>query len=138
MTRFAKGNVPLPVTRSRHALARCENLARPWIIPRLQSFSPYAFRTPPSSRRHGRHGRGALPGTQPLTVDGDLSVQMVDGINRWLARETEVARTERTERWSKAAGKGWEPFAKGQREKLRQPSGWWTSARRARLRWCSL
>ncbi|MCX6980396.1 MAG: hypothetical protein WCK55_12090 [Verrucomicrobiota bacterium] len=28
-----------------------------------------------------------LPGTQPLTAEGDLSVQMVDGIHRWLQKE---------------------------------------------------
>ncbi len=30
-----------------------------------------------------------LPGTQPFTAEGDLSVQMVEGIDRWLMRETE-------------------------------------------------
>ncbi len=30
-----------------------------------------------------------LPNTQPLTAQGDLSAQMVEGIDRWLMRETE-------------------------------------------------
>lgn len=38
-----------------------------------------------------------LPGTQPLTIEGDIASQMVDGIDRFLLRETEesVARRER-------------------------------------------
>src|SRR5438105_2966138 len=34
-------------------------------------------------------GGEPLPGTQPLTPEGDLSAQMVEGIDRWLMRETE-------------------------------------------------
>lgn len=40
-----------------------------------------------------------LPGTQPLTVEGDLSAQMVAGIGRYLDRETEKARAARLELW---------------------------------------
>src|SRR5205807_1042728 len=37
-----------------------------------------------------------LAGTQPLTVEGDLSAQMVEGIDRWLLRETgRVAKTRK-------------------------------------------
>src|SRR5437867_12970759 len=37
-----------------------------------------------------------LAGTQPLTIEGDLSAQMVEGIDRWLMRETErVAKTRK-------------------------------------------
>ncbi len=64
-----------------------------------------------------------LPGTQPLTVEGDLSVQMVDGINRWLAREAERAKEDRTKRWREAIGPAWEPFATAQRAKLRDMLG---------------
>ena len=31
---------------------------------------------------------GPLPGTQPLTMQGDIASQMVDGIDRFLLRET--------------------------------------------------
>ncbi len=34
-------------------------------------------------------GGEPLPGTQPLAAGGDLSAQMVEGIDRWLMRETE-------------------------------------------------
>ena len=39
-----------------------------------------------------------LPGTQPLTLDGDLSAQMVDGIHRFLDAET-AASVQRREQW---------------------------------------
>lgn len=42
-----------------------------------------------------------LPGTQPLTVEGDLSEQMVAGIGRYLERETKAALAARPERWKK-------------------------------------
>jgi len=38
-----------------------------------------------------------LPNTKPLTVTGDLSAQMVEGIDRWLMRETERAATNRAD-----------------------------------------
>ncbi|MEQ1859967.1 MAG: dienelactone hydrolase family protein [Chthoniobacteraceae bacterium] len=40
-----------------------------------------------------------LPGTQPLTTEGDLSAQMVAGISRWLDRETGSAAAARPARW---------------------------------------
>ncbi len=40
-----------------------------------------------------------LPGTQPLTIEGDLSAQMVAGIGRYLDRETERAAAARPARW---------------------------------------
>ncbi len=42
-----------------------------------------------------------LPGTQPLTVEGDLSEQMVAGIGRYLERETTNAVAARPDRWKK-------------------------------------
>ncbi len=40
-----------------------------------------------------------LAGTQPLTMEGDLSAQMVAGIDRWLTAETSRAAQQRGERW---------------------------------------
>ncbi len=40
-----------------------------------------------------------LPATQPLTAEGDLSVQMVEGIDRWLMRETEQVAKARHRDW---------------------------------------
>ena len=42
-----------------------------------------------------------LPGTSPLTISGDLSTQMVAGIDRFLLRETERALVERPRFWTR-------------------------------------
>jgi dienelactone hydrolase len=41
----------------------------------------------------------ALSGTAPLTVNGDLAAQMVDGIQRFLLRKTDQAATDRKSLW---------------------------------------
>src|SRR4051794_34863839 len=66
----------------------------------------------------------AIPGTQPLTVEGDLSAQMVEGINRWLAGETDRAKEQRAAKWSAAdQAQPWEKFVEAQRAKLRECLG---------------
>ena len=40
-----------------------------------------------------------LPGTAPLTVNGDLAAQMVEGIQRFLLRKTDQAVTDRKTLW---------------------------------------
>src|SRR5437867_10961235 len=40
-----------------------------------------------------------LPGTQPLTLQGDLSSRMVDGIDKFLLRELERSVAQRSELW---------------------------------------
>jgi dienelactone hydrolase len=42
-----------------------------------------------------------LPGTAPLTMQGDLAMQMVDGIHRYLLRRTEQEARERPQLWSR-------------------------------------
>ena len=42
-----------------------------------------------------------LPNTRPLTLDGDLSVQMVAGIDRFLMRETTAAAKLRADFWKR-------------------------------------
>ena len=42
-----------------------------------------------------------LPDTQPLTLQGDLSAQMVAGIDRFLTRETEQSIGERQKFWQR-------------------------------------
>jgi dienelactone hydrolase len=41
----------------------------------------------------------SLPGTEPLTPSGDLSAQMVAGIDRFLLRETQRAAAQRSNYW---------------------------------------
>ena len=43
-----------------------------------------------------------LPGTQPLTVEGDLAARMVDGIHVFLDRKTQEAQKERGDLWDRA------------------------------------
>jgi hypothetical protein len=42
-----------------------------------------------------------LPGTQPLTLKGDLSAQMVEGIDKFLLREIERSTSERPSLWKR-------------------------------------
>jgi dienelactone hydrolase len=44
-----------------------------------------------------------LPGTRPLTAEGDLASQMVDGIDRFLLSETDGVVARRAENWKRAA-----------------------------------
>jgi dienelactone hydrolase len=60
-----------------------------------------------------------LPGTQPLTEDGDLAAKMVAGIHKYLDRELAAAPAKRDEVW-KANAK--EPLA-AKRERLRKMLG---------------
>src|SRR5438876_5630416 len=42
-----------------------------------------------------------LPGTAPLTVEGDIADQMVEGIKRYLLRETEASIDKRARLWKR-------------------------------------
>ncbi len=69
-----------------------------------------------------------LPGTQPLTAEGDLSVQMVDGIHRWLARARKTVDGVRAKVWLEdfaiAADKqAWAAVAKKRRAELAEMIG---------------
>ena len=64
-----------------------------------------------------------LEGTQPLAAQDDRSAAMVEGIGKWLERETDNARTARTRIWREAAQSGWEAFAREERERLRRAIG---------------
>ncbi len=44
-----------------------------------------------------------LPGTAPLTADGDPAAQMVDGIDKFLLRETELSLERRSRHWQRDA-----------------------------------
>ncbi|MCA9122645.1 MAG: dienelactone hydrolase family protein [Planctomycetaceae bacterium] len=41
------------------------------------------------------------PGTTPLTVDGDIASQMIDGVDRFLLREIDASVEERAEHWNR-------------------------------------
>ena len=62
-----------------------------------------------------------LPGTQPLTLQGDLSAQMVAGIDRFLTRETEQAIGGREKYWKRdfTSVKAYDESVQPNRERLR-------------------
>ena len=66
-----------------------------------------------------------LAGTQPLTASGDLSVQMVEGIDRWLTREQGRVAQVRKENWLKdtASAEAWAKAVGPHRERLAKVLG---------------
>jgi dienelactone hydrolase len=66
-----------------------------------------------------------LPQTSPLTMTGDLSAQMVEGIDRWLMRETERVSAKRAKQWEAdfAALNSLEQFRRLTRDRLREVIG---------------
>jgi dienelactone hydrolase len=72
------------------------------------------------------NGGEPLSGTQPLRTEGDLSVQMVEGIDRWLSRETMRAAEARAGKWSKldfSSAEAREKSLEPKREMLRKMIG---------------
>src|SRR5688572_10658588 len=49
----------------------------------------------------GTHASEPLPGTKRLSMEGDLASQMVEGIERFLLRETEASIQRRPARWKR-------------------------------------
>ncbi len=47
------------------------------------------------------HAEEPLPGTQPLTLSGDLSAQMVEGIDKFLLREIDRSTEQRAKLWQR-------------------------------------
>ena len=66
-----------------------------------------------------------LPGTQPLEMQGDLSMQMVAGIDRYLTRETATAAAERERHWKRdlSSPDAYEKSLAPNRERLRKILG---------------
>jgi dienelactone hydrolase len=69
------------------------------IGPLLSDASSDRGGTPDGSSPQGPHP--VLPGTEPLTVQGDLAAQMVEGIHRYLLQKTERQVTERAQLWNR-------------------------------------
>lgn len=66
-----------------------------------------------------------LTGAAPLVSQGDLSAQMVEGIDRWLDAETARAKETRREKWKLDAstGEAWDKSLGPKRELLRRIIG---------------
>jgi len=73
------------------------------------------------------HGQqpATLPGTQPLTLQGDLSAQMVAGIDAFLLRETEKSIAARTNFWKRdlSSRDAYEKSVAPNRERFREYIG---------------
>lgn len=61
-----------------------------------------------------------LPGTQPLTLEGDIASLLVEGVDRFLLHQLAGAPDERTKRWTHGCA-SWEDYQK------------WLASRRERL-----
>ncbi|MEO6739877.1 MAG: dienelactone hydrolase family protein [Chthoniobacteraceae bacterium] len=75
-------------------------------------------------------GGEPLPGTQPLTAEGDLSAKMVEGIHRWLASARKEVDKDRAELWrlntgilKSADAEGLEAKAKDRRQRVAEMIG---------------
>ncbi|MDR3674705.1 MAG: dienelactone hydrolase family protein [Acidobacteriota bacterium] len=66
-----------------------------------------------------------LPGTEPLTREGDLAAQMVEGIHRYLARQTAASVQKREAHWNRdySSRTAYEASVAPQRERFRQIIG---------------
>ena len=66
-----------------------------------------------------------LPGTQPLTWEGDLSTRMVEGIDRFLLREIERSFEERQKLWHRdfSSREAYEESVQPNRERLQNCIG---------------
>jgi len=66
-----------------------------------------------------------LPGTNPLTREGDLVAQMVEGIRRFLANQTATSAEKRGALWSRdySSRAAYESSISPQRERFRQIIG---------------
>src|SRR5258708_2968375 len=66
-----------------------------------------------------------LPGTKPLTVDGDLAAKMVEGIDKYLMRELEEAGAKRKRFWNPdfSSVEAYEKSVEPNRQRLRKILG---------------
>jgi len=66
-----------------------------------------------------------LPGTAPLTMQGDLATQMVDGIHRFLLNRTAEAPNERARLWKRdySSAEAYNRSVSGNREQFQQIIG---------------
>lgn len=66
-----------------------------------------------------------IPGTRPLEMDGDLAERMVEGIHRYLVRETEEAARQRSRFWKPAfeSSDAYAASIRPNRDRLRQILG---------------
>ena len=66
-----------------------------------------------------------LPGTQPLTVDGDLAARLLEGMDHFLSRELAASVERRQSRWKRdfRSAEAYQKSVEPNRERLRQILG---------------
>src|SRR5262245_49684263 len=71
------------------------------------------------------HEVAVFAGTKPLTLQGDLSAQMVAGIDKFLMREIDRSIEERQQLWQRdfASREAYEKAVQPNRERLRKSIG---------------
>ena len=67
-----------------------------------------------------RAAHDGLPGTAPLTWEGDLAARMVDGIRRYLLHRTDATRARRLRGWNPdvSSRKTWDSWLAPRRRRL--------------------
>ena len=77
------------------------------------------------SAASSRAQNASLPGTQPLTLQGDLSAQMVAGIDKFLLREIDRSTGERARLWKRdfSSREAYEKSVTPNRERFRKSVG---------------
>ena len=67
----------------------------------------------------------SLPGTQPLTLDGDLAARMLEGMDRFLSRELTASASRRDSRWTRefSSAEAYEKSVAPNRERFRRIIG---------------
>ena len=59
-----------------------------------------------SASPSGSQGTEILPGSNPLSWDGDLAAEMVSGIDRFLTREINLSTSRREQNWQRTLTTG--------------------------------
>ena len=67
----------------------------------------------------------SLPGTRPLTLDGDLAARMLEGMDRFLSRELTASASRRDSRWTRefSSAEAYEKSVAPNRERFRRIIG---------------
>jgi dienelactone hydrolase len=91
----------------------------------LASFPAVATAEPQSTDAPPAPSLGQLPGTEPLTAQGDLAAQMVEGLHRYLIQQTDASVKARASRWNRdyASNAAYVASVESNRQRFRQIIG---------------
>ena len=74
---------------------------------------------------HGAEPEATLPGTKPLTIEGNLSAKMLEGLHRFAERKIDESVKRRAKLWQRdfSSTEGYEKSLLSNRERFRQIIG---------------